>query len=46
MSTATYRLGQLRYDVAKLRAKGLVVKVPRTQTHRLTPQRFRLSVVG
>ena len=35
LTTATYRLGQLRYDLAKLRAKGLVVKVPKTQTYRL-----------
>jgi hypothetical protein len=35
-TTATYRLGQLRYDLAKLRAKGLVVKVPKTHTYRLT----------
>jgi hypothetical protein len=45
MTTATYRLGQLRYDLAKLRAKGLVVKVPKTQTYRLTPQGFRLCIL-
>ncbi|HLZ25307.1 MAG TPA: hypothetical protein VKQ30_24565, partial [Ktedonobacterales bacterium] len=41
LTTATYRLSQLRYDLAKLRAKGLVVKVPKTQRYRLTPQGFR-----
>jgi hypothetical protein len=45
LTTATYRLGQLRYDLAKLRAKGLVVKVPKTQTYQLTPQGFRISVL-
>ncbi len=45
LSTAAYRLGQLRYDLAKLRAKGLVVKVPKTQTYRLTSQGFRICVL-
>jgi hypothetical protein len=44
-TTATYRLGQLRYDLAKLRAKGLAIKVPRTQTYRLTPQGLRICVL-
>jgi hypothetical protein len=45
LTTDTYRPGQLRYDLAKLRAKGLVVKVPKTQTYRLTPQGFRICVL-
>jgi len=45
MNTDTYRLGQLRYDLAKLRAKGLVLKVPKTQTYRLTPQGLRICVL-
>lgn len=45
LTTATYRLGQLRYDLAKLRAKGLVVKVRKTQTYRLTPQNLRICVL-
>jgi hypothetical protein len=40
-----HRLGQLRYDLAKLRAKGLVVKVPKTQTYRLTSQGLRICVL-
>jgi hypothetical protein len=44
-TTTTYRLSQLRYDLAKLRAKGLVLKVPKTQTYRLTPQGFRICVL-
>jgi len=45
VTTDSYRLGQLRYDLAKLRAKGLVLKVPKTQTYRLTAQGFRLCVL-
>jgi hypothetical protein len=37
MTTETYRLGQVRYDLAKLRVKGLVIKVPKTQTYRPLP---------
>ena len=45
LTTDTYRLGQLRYDLAKLRAKGLVVKMPKTQTYRLTPHGLRICVL-
>ncbi|GAC1540178.1 MAG: hypothetical protein NVS2B4_19780 [Ramlibacter sp.] len=45
LTTTTYRLSQLRYDLAKLRAKGLVVKVPKTQTYRLTSQGLRICVL-
>src|SRR6266581_1856001 len=45
LTTDTYRLSQLRYDLAKLRAKGLVVKVPKTQTYRLTPQGMRICIL-
>jgi hypothetical protein len=45
LTTATYRLGQLRYDLAKLRAKHLVVKVPKTQTYHLTAQGLRICVL-
>ena len=44
-TTAIYRLGNLRYDLAKLRAKGLVLKVPKTQTYRLTPNGLRICVL-
>jgi hypothetical protein len=40
----TYTLAQLRYDLGKLRAKGLVRKVPRTQSYSLTPEGFRLCI--
>ena len=45
MTTTSYRLGQLRYDLAKLRAKGLVLKVPKTQTYRVTPHGMRICVL-
>ena len=45
LTTATYRLAQLRYDLAKLRAKGLVLKVPGTQTYRLSAEGFRVCVL-
>ena len=45
MTTDSYRLGQLRYDLAKLRAKGLVLKVPKTQMYRLTPQGLCICVL-
>lgn len=44
-TTDTYHLGQLRYDLAKLRAEGVVVQVPKTQTYRLTSPGFRICVV-
>lgn len=40
-----YRLSQLRYDLAKLRAKGLVQRVGRTRRYRLTPQGAKLAVL-
>jgi len=45
LTTDTYRLSQLRYDLAKLRAKGLVLKVPKTQSYRLSPQGMRICVL-
>ncbi len=44
-TTQTYTLSQLRYDLGKLRAKGLVQKVHGTQTYRLTPAGFRICVL-
>jgi hypothetical protein len=40
-----YSLGQLRYDLGKLRAKGLVVKIEGTHRYRLTPEGFRTCVL-
>jgi hypothetical protein len=40
-----YRLSQLRYDLSKFRAKGLVARIDKTQRYRLSPQGFRLCVL-
>ena len=42
---APYRLAQLRYDLSKLLAKGLVVKLRGTHNYQVTPTGFRLCVV-
>ena len=44
-STTDYRLSSLRYDVSKLRAKGLVEKLPHSRRYRLLPQGYRLCTV-
>jgi hypothetical protein len=41
----TYTLSRLRYDLAKIRAKGLVQKVEGTQAYRLTTEGFRICVL-
>jgi hypothetical protein len=40
-----YSLAALRYDLQKLRAKGLVRKLPRSRRYQLTPQGYSLCVV-
>ena len=40
-----YRLASLRYDLLKLRAKGLVTKVPHSRRYRLRPQGYRVCVL-
>jgi len=40
-----YRLSQLRYDLGKLRVKGLVRRLPRSQRYELTPEGYRLAVL-
>jgi hypothetical protein len=40
-----YRLSQLRYDLRKFRAQGLVVRVAGAHRYRLTPEGFRLCVL-
>jgi hypothetical protein len=40
-----YRLGSLRYDLSKLRAKGLVDKVEHSRRYRLQPQGYQICVV-
>ena len=40
-----YRLSQLRYDLSKLRAKGLVQRLGRTRRYRLTPSGAKVGVL-
>lgn len=40
-----YSLASLRYDLYKLRAKGLVHKLPRSRRYQLTPQGYSLCLV-
>jgi hypothetical protein len=44
-TTDTYTLAQLRYDLAKLRVKGLVERVTGTQTYRLPDIGYRFAVL-
>jgi hypothetical protein len=45
LNKADYRLSQLRYDLGKLRGKGLVRRRPRTQRYELTQEGYRLAVL-
>lgn len=40
-----YRLASLRYDLSKLRAKGLVERVPQTRRYRLLPHGYTICLV-
>ena len=40
-----YSLASLRYDLSKLRAKGLVDKVPKSRRYRLLPEGYSVSLV-
>jgi hypothetical protein len=42
-TTETYTLWQLRYDLAKLRGKGLVERIAGTQPYRLPPEGYRIA---
>jgi len=44
-STADYTLASLRYDLSKLRAKGLVERLDKSRRYRLTSVGYRLCVV-
>jgi hypothetical protein len=45
VSPPDYKLGSLRYDLSKLRAKNLVQKVPHSRRYRLTPQGYSICLV-
>ena len=40
-----YPLGALRYDLSKLRAKGLVDKLPQSRRYRLLPHGYQICLV-
>src|SRR6266702_1424676 len=40
-----YKLGSLRYDLWKLRAKGLVEKIPHSRRYRLLPHVYQICLV-
>jgi len=44
-SPEQYRLASLRYDLLKLRAKGLVEKIPHSRQYRLVPHGYRICLV-
>jgi DNA-binding transcriptional ArsR family regulator len=44
-TTTDYTLASLRYDLSKLRAKGLVERLNKSRRYRLTPDGYRLCVV-
>ena len=44
-SLTDYKLGSLRYNLFKLRAKGLVEKVPHSRRYRLTSEGYRICVI-
>ena len=44
-TTAEYTLGSLRYDLSKLRAKGLVRRLNKSRRYRLTADGYRICVV-
>ena len=45
LADADYRLSQLRYDLSKLRAKGLVERLGTSRRYRLTPLGLKLGVL-
>jgi hypothetical protein len=45
LNNPDYKLSQLRYDLAKLRGKGLVVRLAGTQRYQLTPEGYRIAVL-
>jgi hypothetical protein len=45
MTPEQYKLGSLRYDLWKLRAKGLVEKIPHSRRYRLLPHGYQICLV-
>ena len=40
-----YKLASLRYDLSKLRAKGLIAKVPRSRRYQLLPHGYSICLI-
>jgi len=40
-----YTLASLRYDLSKLRAKGLIAKLPRSRRHQLLPHGYAICLI-
>jgi hypothetical protein len=40
-----YKLASLRYDLSKLRAKGLIAKVPRSRRYQLLPHGYAICLI-
>jgi hypothetical protein len=45
VSPEHYRLSALRYELSKLRAKGLVEKLPHSRRYRLLPEGYRICLL-
>jgi hypothetical protein len=45
MTPEEYKLASLRYDLWKLRAKGLVEKIPHSRRYRLLPHGYQICLV-
>jgi hypothetical protein len=45
MALEQYKLASLRYDLWKLRAKGLVEKIPQSRRYRLLPHGYQICLV-
>jgi hypothetical protein len=45
MSPDHYRLPSLRYDLSKLRAKGLVERIPHSRRYRFLPRGYSICLV-
>ena len=45
LSITAYSLGSLRYDLSKLRAQGLVEKLPKSRRYQLTADGYRICLV-
>jgi hypothetical protein len=45
LSTEDYKLGSLRYELSKLRAKNLMERIPHSRRYRLLPEGYQICLV-